>query len=374
MHSSKKLSLNIFLLISAVLIFLAMLFCPDNLLRTLSTVITLLLPFILGICIAFLFNRPVELFIKIFRLKNSVRARTLATILLIIALLGLTFLLSYPTLNSLSSSFSKLVGDIPKIYSKISSAVSDFLNKFGISVDPTSPQIMFQELSENPVDIAVKIYEAISKSLSRLSISFISAVYMVIYKNSLLRQLDKLLFALFDNKGYFLLIRVGMQTNKVFGGYFSGKLLQCLMIATFTFIAVCIMGSPYALLIAAIMGFFNIISFIGPVIGAVPCVILLYIDSPLNALWFIIITLILQLVISQILGPKMLGSSTGLPSFWVFFAVIAGAYIGGIMGMIIGIPIFAVIYIFIKEAINLRIRQKDSHEFERCHKKVYNRR
>ena len=178
---------------------------------------------------------------------------------------------------------------------------------------------------------------------------------------------------MFENKTYFLLVRVGMETNKVFSGYFSGKLLQCLLVAVATFIAMWAIGLPYALLISLIMGIFNIISMIGPIISAIPCAILLLLDSPMSALWFIVITIAVQFILGQVIGPKMLGDSTGLSSFWVLFALVAGAAIGGILGMIIGIPLFAVIYIFIKESVNLRILKKEGKRFESEFEKVYNR-
>ena len=93
----------------------------------------------------------------------------------------------------------------------------------------------------------------------------------------------------------------------------------------------------------------------------------------MSALWFIVITIAVQFILGQVIGPKMLGDSTGLSSFWVLFALVAGAAIGGILGMIIGIPLFAVIYIFIKESVNLRILKKEGKRFESEFEKVYNR-
>lgn len=148
-----------------------------------------------------------------------------------------------------------------------------------------------------------------------MSIAVIAAIYFVIYKDALIKQADKFCFAMFENKTYFLLVRVGMETNKVFSGYFSGKLLQCLLVAVATFIAMWAIGLPYALLISLIMGIFNIISMIGSIISAIPCAILLLLDSPMSALWFIVITIAVQFILGQVIGPKMLGDSTGLSSF-----------------------------------------------------------
>ncbi len=372
MLKTKNLWMIIFFLIAALLIIAALLFYPHNLLSFLGVLKTLFFPFILAVCFAFLIDKPVTFFERHLKIDNKRISRMVCTVGFIVLLLGVTALIAYPAFGSLSKSINLLIENLPGYVDQAFSAVNGFAKKLGLNIE-LSPSMLISDDANQTMDMAVGFYKSLSSAISTLSIGLIAAVYIVIYKDNLLRQLDRLIYALFDKKGYFLMVRVGMEANKIFSGYFAGKLLQCLLIAAVTFTALWILGIPYAMLISVIMGIANIIAMLGPVIGAVPCALLLYLESPMNALWFIVVTVAVQFIIGQILGPKLLGNSTGLPSFWVLFAVIAGAYLGGIMGMIVGIPIFAVIYIFIKEAVNLRICKKDGG-IERKDKRVYNRR
>ncbi len=370
MLKTKNTWIIIFFIIAALLIFTALLFYPDNLLSFLGVLKTVFFPFILAICFAFLIDKPVTFFERLLRIKNRRISRMVSTVGFIVILLGITALIAYPAFGSLSKSMTLLFENLPGYIDQAFSAVNGFAQKLGFNIK-LSPSMLISDDASQTMNVAVGFYKSLSAAISTISIGLIAAVYIVIYKDILLRQLDRLTYAVFDKKGYFLMVRVGMETNKIFSGYFAGKLLQCLLIAGVTFAALWFLGIPYAMLISVIMGTANIIAMVGPVIGAVPCAVLLYLESPMNALWFIIVTVAVQFIIGQIIGPKLLGNSTGLPSFWVLFAVIAGAYLGGIMGMIVGIPIFAVIYIFIKEAVNLRICKKDG-VIEKKHKIVYN--
>lgn len=370
-----KTSIKIFILISALLALSALLFFPEHITKFFKILRSILLPFILGLGFAFLIDKPVTWLQSIFKFKKKSFSRVFCTILFILVLAGIIALLTVPMANSLSKSLSLLFEKLPEYLNTVFSAVNKFFAKLGISFNLSSESLIGSSggVESSAVQITRDITDFIIDKVTILSIAVIAAIYFVIYKDALIKQADKFCFAMFENKTYFLLVRVGMETNKVFSGYFSGKLLQCLLVAVATFIAMWAIGLPYALLISLIMGIFNIISMIGPIISAIPCAILLLLDSPMSALWFIVITIAVQFILGQVIGPKMLGDSTGLSSFWVLFALVAGAAIGGILGMIIGIPLFAVIYIFIKESVNLRILKKEGKRFESKFEKVYNR-
>ena len=133
-------------------------------------------------------------------------------------------------------------------------------------------------------------------------------------------------------------------TNLQFGKFINGKLIDSLIIGIICFIFMTIFRWDYALLISCIIGVTNIIPFFGPFIGAIPSILLLLIVDPMQALYFTIFILVLQQVDGSIIGPKILGETTGLSSFWVMFAILVGGGLFGFAGMILGIPIFAVIY------------------------------
>ena len=146
--------------------------------------------------------------------------------------------------------------------------------------------------------------------------------------------------------------------HRVFGGFITGKLLDSLIIGLITFVSMSILQLPYVLLISVIIGVTNIIPFFGPFIGAIPSTILIFLVSPLQAVYFVIFIFILQQFDGNILGPKILGDSTGLASFWVMFAILLFGGLFGFAGMVVGVPLFAVIYSTISGLVNRSLRNK----------------
>ena len=154
------------------------------------------------------------------------------------------------------------------------------------------------------------------------------------------------------------MILVTRESHTIFSNFISGKLLESAIVGVLTFVCMTIIGIDYALLISIIMGIFNLVPFFGPFIGAIPSALLLLILNPADALWFIILTLVLQQLDGQLIGPKILGDSTGLTAFWVIFAIVLGGGLFGVLGMILGIPLFAVFYSLVREFTNSRLEKK----------------
>ena len=149
------------------------------------------------------------------------------------------------------------------------------------------------------------------------------------------------------------------QTHKIFGGFISGKLLDSLIIGILCFIVMSIFNWPYAVLVSVIVGVTNVIPFFGPFIGAIPSAFLILLVDPMTCLYFVIFVFILQQFDGNILGPKILGDSTGLSSFWVIFAILIGGGLFGFIGMLIGVPTFAVIYTLVRSAIEKKLKEKE---------------
>ena len=137
--------------------------------------------------------------------------------------------------------------------------------------------------------------------------------------------------------------------------FFEGKLLDSLIIGIICFIFMALFRMEYSLLVAVIIGLTNIIPFFGPFIGAVPSIFILLIISPLQALIFAVFILILQQVDGNIIGPRIIGDSVGLSSLWIMFAIIVGGAYFGVAGMILGVPVFSVIYTLLRDFVNKRL-------------------
>ena len=191
-------------------------------------------------------------------------------------------------------------------------------------------------------------------------IGIIIALYILNGKETFCAQAKKMTYSLFSIERANSIIERVAYIHRVFGGFITGKLIDSLIIGVLCFIGMRVMmsvglltiESSFALLISVIIGVTNIIPFFGPFIGAVPSAILIMVTSPLQALYFVIFIIILQQIDGNILGPKILGNSTGLSSFWVMFAILIFGGLFGFVGMAIGVPLFAVIYSIVSECIN----------------------
>ena len=189
-------------------------------------------------------------------------------------------------------------------------------------------------------------------------IGLIVAVYLLSGKEKFLSQMTRCTYALFGARWGNVITEYARYANQVFIGFISGKLLDSLIIFLISVVVLNIMNMPYAMLVSVIIGVTNIIPFFGPFIGAIPSFIIILIKSPIQSLYFLIFVLALQQFDGNILGPKILGNSTGLPSFWVLFAILLFGGLFGFIGMLIGVPVFAVLTHIFKDILNRRLKQQ----------------
>ena len=189
-------------------------------------------------------------------------------------------------------------------------------------------------------------------------IGIIVCVYFLNIKDTLGAQAKKIIIAHFKESRAESILEGASFTNKTFGGFISGKIIDSIIIGIICFIVMSIFGWEYSLLISCIIGITNIIPFFGPFIGAIPSALLLLIVNPMHCLYFIIFIFILQQFDGNILGPKILGDSTGISSFWVLFSVLVGGGLFGFIGMILSIPVFAVLSTYFTRSLNKRLKKK----------------
>ncbi len=194
--------------------------------------------------------------------------------------------------------------------------------------------------------------------LKNFAVGFIFALYILYNKSLLMRQFRKLMFALINNNAVEHILNTGKKANRIFSGFIYGKLLDSFIIGVLCFIGVSVLKIPYTMLVAVTVGVTNVIPVFGPYIGAIPCAALILLTDPLKGLYFIIFIILLQALDGNFIGPKILGNSTGLSAFWVVFAIVLGGGMFGILGMLIGVPAFAVIYYLIRSFVNYRIAKK----------------
>ena len=184
-----------------------------------------------------------------------------------------------------------------------------------------------------------------------LIIGIIVAVYLLAARRKFVRQARLILYSIAKPRWADAIVTEVQYADKMFGGFINGKILDSAIIGLLCYLVCVIVKFPSALLVSVIIGVTNVIPFFGPFIGAVPATLLILIQNPIKALWFVLFILILQQLDGNIIGPKILGNTTGLSSFWVLFAILLFGGLWGFVGMIIGVPLFAVIYDVIKKLV-----------------------
>ena len=205
------------------------------------------------------------------------------------------------------------------------------------------------------------VMTAVTQVMNAL-IGLIVMVYLLNIKELLAGQGKKIIYSLFPVKIANDIVSEIRFVHKVFGGFIIGKLVDSLIIGILCFLCLSFMDMPYYLLISVIVGVTNVIPFFGPFIGAIPSAFLVLLVSPMKCLYFLIFILLLQQFDGNILGPKILGDSTGLPSFWVLFSILLFGGLFGFVGMIIGVPTCAVIFDLISKAVRKSLKAKNLSE------------
>ncbi len=198
--------------------------------------------------------------------------------------------------------------------------------------------------------------------LKNIVIGLIVSVYLLASRKKFGQQGKLILYSLVKPRWANLIMEEIRYADKMFGGFINGKILDSAIIGVLCYIACLIFKFPSALLVSVIIGVTNVIPFFGPFIGAIPATLLILIQNPIKALWFVLFVLVLQQVDGNIIGPKILGNTTGLSSFWVLFAILLFGGLWGFVGMIIGVPLFAVIYDVLKKFVFHGLRRNEEME------------
>lgn len=225
--------------------------------------------------------------------------------------------------------------------------ISQYFNDNVVSTFSSVSQML-----TNFIPFIISSLTAVTSGLLNVILGFIIAIYLLLSKESGLLNARKLVFALLSPKKAISFINLSKESNQIFISFISGKLLDSLIIGALCFFILLIFHYPYALLLSVIVGITNIIPYFGPFVGGGIGFVLLLFINPVQALWYLLIILALQQFDGNILGPKILGDSTGLSPFWVIFAIIFFGKFFGFIGMFIGVPVLAVIKNIVKRQVD----------------------
>lgn len=190
-----------------------------------------------------------------------------------------------------------------------------------------------------------------------LLIALIVSVYLLARKDIFAAQSKKIVYSIFSPRVGDLIVAETRNAYRILSGFINGKLLDSLIIGIIALVCCNLFRFPYPALVATIIGVTNIIPFFGPFIGAIPCALLILLVSPIQCIYFVIFILVLQQFDGNILGPKILGDSTGLASFWVLFSILLFGGLFGFAGMVLGVPVFAMFYSVVNRLVRLGLRR-----------------
>ena len=333
--------------ISGILIALFVIFVlklPD-VSQFIAKLFKVLSPFIWGILFAIITNNLADYIEKKLPLKWQLKTRRLPKLLN-----------SISSLSNVISDFANNSGEWIKRLQKSVHLSNEAVVKI-YEFSNQAVQALWTTLKKIVPDILTSTITAIS-SLGNFVLGFIVCLYILIDKQKIALNIKRLSLALFSNKQYQKGRTIMHLALDKFSKFFSGKIYDSIIIGILCFIAMLFINKEYAVLIAVIVGITNIIPFFGPFIGAVPCALLLLIVEPIDCLIFVIMIVILQQIDGNIIGPAILGDSVGLSSLWIMFAILVGGAYFGFFGMLLGVPVVAVIYYVIKEYIDEKLQEK----------------
>ena len=329
-------------------------------------------PFIIGGALAYLLNFILKFYEdyilshKTFkRLKKSGK-RGIGLLLTYITATIITYLFIQFVLPQLLDSIIGLVNNIPQYLNDLTKVTNDIFDN--LNLQPEYISLITDKFGEaityiitlisNLVPVIGNFIVDATSSILNIIIGIIISIYILIDKEKFMALGKKIVYALCSEEKAKFILRLATQSNMTFSRFIGGKILDSFIIGLLTFVILTIFKMPYILLISVIVGVTNIIPFFGPFIGGIPAAIIILFVSPIQALWFVVIIIVIQQIDGNIIGPKILGDSIGISAFWILFSLLVAAKFMGFVGMIIGVPLFAIFYSIIKEIVEERLRKK----------------
>ena len=351
-------------------------------------------PIIIGLVVAYLLN-PVMKFLEKHilkllkpRMKNEKKAKSIAiyTGILgsLIFLILIIVLLLAMVIPAMIDSISGIVRTLPEEVNTLIAWTNEFAKGDSELADFAETMIkqaslFFENWWNNTVLSQAQKYVASITSgvitvvnfFIDIIVGLIVSVYVLASKERFSGQAKKITYAIFKPGQANIIVDTVRKSNQIFGGFITGKLLDSLIIGVIAYIVLSIMKMPDTILVAVVIGVTNIIPFFGPFIGAVPSFLIIVLQNPIQGLYFLIFVIVLQQIDGNIIGPKILGNSTGLSPFWVVFSILVFGGLWGFAGMILGVPLMAVIQYIVQQILSYVLRRRGIPETEVDFEKLY---
>lgn len=373
-----------FLSLAGAILFYYILFHRSNFMGGLDKFITIAMPIIDGFVLAYLFtpilnaieNKIMKPLYKKTgisitpKVKKRMRACSiLATLVVVLLVLYELFALILPEVirsiqsiifqfpiyvNNLSNWALLMLKDNPDLEATVNALINQYSTKILENLNTN----LLPHINEVLKTVSLSMI-GVFKALWNLIIGFIISVYLLGSKEKFAGQAKKIVYAVFDREAGNEIVSNFRFVHSTFIGFLGGKIVDSIIIGIICFVCTSVIGTPYSILVSVIIGVTNVIPFFGPWIGGIPSALLVLMVDPKQALYFGILIIVIQQFDGNILGPKILGDSTGLSGFWVIFSITIFGGLFGVLGMIVGVPIFAVFYAGVKSLINRILHKKN---------------
>ncbi|MDO5112424.1 MAG: AI-2E family transporter [Clostridia bacterium] len=377
-YIKEKKAVTVMLVLMAVVTYYLLLTNFSKVWAALGGVVSLFGPVITGGIVAYLLLPAVRFFEE--RLFGRIKRRRLATafavaltFLLVLAVLALLFAMVIP---QLIDSITLLIQNMDHYIASARVMLDSLQQQFAFFTPEMAQDA--NEVLDSWQDALTKLMALVRQNLSRILdaimrvgsgifdflLGVIFSIYMLLDKKRIGESFARFFGAMLSKDSFTYAADVVQRCDKTFMKFLGSNLLDAIIVGAANFLFMLVMGMPYGLLISVIVGVTNFIPTFGPVIGAIPSVLILVLVSPVQAIWFLIFTIILQTVDGNILKPLLFGDSTGLRPVWTLAAIIVGGRLFGIWGMILGIPVLAVISQLVERRVSARIEEKEAERAE----------
>ncbi len=359
---------NIILIITYIALIIFVLVNFEKILSILGYIINIFSPFIFGAIVAFVLNVLVnfierKLFGKVkkktwLKIKRPLSI-TISVVLVIFIIVFIMNLLIPQLKNSVSlftDSLPTYKEDIINIMNKFNleettiKKVSDYLDNFGKVITD-----YIKGNSKDVITVTTEVATSLIAIISKAVIAIVFAIYIIAQKETLKRQFNKLMSAYLKPRTVNRINKYASMANTTFSNFVTGQCLEALIFGSLCFLGMLILRLPYATTIAVLLGFTALIPVFGAFIGTFLGAFLILMISPIKAIIFVVFILVLQQIEGNLIYPKVVGKSVGLPGIWVLLSVTIGASVGGILGMLIATPLCSLLYILLRQAVNDRI-------------------
>lgn len=331
-------------------------------------------PFLIAIAIAFVLNIPMKFFENkvLGGLERSKRKgvnnlrRPLSIILTLVTVIGLIIALVTFIIPQLSDSVATLGKTIPTYmesfekmveqYATSTDILNNLWNEF-LKVWKDVLQVVGQ-VTGGLLSQVVNTTIGLTSSIVNFFIGLVIAIYMLLSKEKLILQMKKFIYAFINENASNKIMEIGRIANVKFSKFIAGQCAEAVILGVLCFIGMTIFSMPYALLISTIVGVTAIVPIFGALIGTIPGAFIILMVDPMKAVWFIVLIIVIQQLEGNLIYPIVVGGSIGLSAIWIMFAMMIGGSTFGILGILIGIPLFGVIYVVMSTVINKRLKDK----------------